>query len=194
MTLVLASSSPTRARLLDAVGLSFRIAPGRVDEDALKAGLKAEGASAADAAMALAGAKAMRCPEKTGLILASDQLLECDGRWFDKPEDRAAAEAQLAALSGRAHYLHTAAVIHENGAEVWRHLVTPKVTMRVLEPALIARYLDRAGDAALGGVGGYQMEGLGAHLFAAIEGDPYAIQGLPLLPILGFLRARGVGV
>lgn len=194
MTLVLASSSPTRARLLKAGGLSFTVAPGRVDEDGLKAGLKAEGASVADAAMALAGAKAMRCPEKTGLILASDQMLECEGRWFDKPADRAGAEAQLAALSGRAHHLYTAAVIHENGVEVWRHLATPKVTMRVLEPAFIARYLDRAGEAALGSVGGYQMEGLGAHLFAAVEGDPYAIQGLPLLPLLGFLRARGVGL
>jgi len=190
--LVLASASATRARLLQAAGLAFTIAPARVDEDGLKAALRGEGANAAEAAMALAGAKAMRCPEKTGLVLGADQMLECGGRWYDKPADRRAAEAQLAALAGNTHTLHAAAVIHENGVEVWRALSSPKITMRALDAAFIARYLDRAGDAVFGSVGAYQMEGLGAHLFMAIDGDPYAIQGLPLLELLAFLRVRGL--
>lgn len=194
MSLVLASSSTARARLLEAAGLTFTLAPARVDEDALKAALKAEGARAVDAAIALAAAKAMRCPEKTGLILGADQILDCEGRWFDKPVDRTQAEDHLLALSGRTHALHTGAVIFENGVEIWRHVVSPRVRMRVLEPDFIARYLERAGDAVLNSVGGYQMETLGAHLFTAVEGDPYAIQGLPLLPLLSFLRARGIGL
>lgn len=192
--LVLASTSRTRAALLQAAGLAFATAAPGVDEDSVKEAAKAEGLAPADAALMLAELKARRISERfpEAVVIGADQILVCEGRWFDKPRDRAAAAAQLAALAGRTHALVTAVLAMKGGVVLWRHVATPRLTMRPLAEATIAAYLEAAGEAVLGSVGAYQVEGLGVRLFAAIEGEHAAVLGLPLLPLLGFLRQHRV--
>ena len=192
--LVLASASPTRARLLEAAGVKLTIEPADLDEAALKTSFKAAGRDAGDCALALAEAKAQRIASRMpgAMVLGADQLLVCDGAWFDKPADRAAARLQLQALRGKRHVLPTAAVLIRNGAAIWQALEEPALTMRPFSDAFLDDYLAAAGDAALGSVGGYQLEGRGAQLMSAIEGDHFAILGLPLLPLLEVLRDNGV--
>ncbi|MGH6967825.1 MAG: Maf family protein [Stellaceae bacterium] len=192
--LVLASASPTRARLLEAAGLKPTIEPADIDEAAVKATFKADGRNAGDCTMALAEAKAKRVASRMpgALVLGSDQMLVCDGRWFDKPADRDAVRAQLLALRGKRHELPTAATLVKNGAVIWRALERPALTMRRFSDGFLDSYLAAAGDAVLGSVGGYRLEGSGVQLMAQIEGDHFAILGLPLLPLLDFLRDSGM--
>lgn len=192
--LVLASTSATRAGLLRAAGLVFgTVAPG-VDEAAVKESAQADGLEPGDCALLLAELKARRISERLpgALVIGADQILVCRERWFDKPDGRDAAAAQLRALAGQRHALVTAAVCLHGGVRVWQHLASPRLTMRSLSDAAIAAYLDAAGEAVTRSVGAYQVEGLGIRLFAAIEGEHAAILGLPLLPLLGFLRQHGV--
>lgn len=192
--LVLASQSPARQRLLAAVGVPFVADSPRLDEAEVKDSLRAAGASAQEAAEQLALLKALKVSQRHpgGLVIGSDQLLVCEGRWFDKPADRAAALAQLEALQGRAHSLVTSVVAVRDGQRLWHHQEAPRVTLRRLDRAALERYLEAAGDSVLASVGVYHLEGLGPRLMARIEGDAFAIQGLPLLPLLDFLRANGV--
>jgi septum formation protein len=192
--LVLASTSRTRAGLLRAAGLAFETAAPGVDEESVKEAARADGLSPADAALLLAELKARRISERlpAAVVIGADQILVCEGRWFDKPADRDAAAAQLAALAGRRHELVTAVLAMKGGVVLWRHVATPRLTMRPLSGATIAAYLDAAGEAVLASVGAYQAEGLGIRLFASIEGEHAAILGLPLLPLLGFLRQHRV--
>jgi septum formation protein len=191
---VLASASAARAQLLAVVGVPFERHPAMVDEGAIKEALKAEGAGAEDAAIALAELKAQHVarlrPEP--IVLGADQILTCEGRWFDKPADAQQARLQLCALSGRRHELWTAAVAFRNGGRAWHHLATARLWMRSCSDAFIGGYLTALGPDALSSVGSYQIEGLGAQLFARIEGDHFTIQGLPLLEVIEFLRVQGV--
>lgn len=191
---VLASGSQTRAGMLSAAGVPFTADAPHVDESMLKDAMKAEAASALDTAMALAELKATRkSPEyRHALIIGADQILECDGTWFDKPADLGAARRTLEALGGRAHNLYTAAVVVQDGGVIWRHSERATLTMRELSPKFIDVYLARAGEEALSSVGAYQVEGFGVQLFSRVEGDYFSILGLPLLPVLDFLRVRGV--
>ena len=190
---VLASGSKTRARMLSAAGVDVTADAPHVDESMIKEAMKAEAASALDTAMALAELKAVRkSPEyRQALVIGADQILECDGAWFDKPANLAAVRRTLEALAGRAHNLHTAVVVVLDGTVIWRHGERAVLTMRELSPEFIDAYLVRAGEAVLSSVGAYQVEGLGAQLFSRIEGDYFSILGLPLLPVLDFLRVRG---
>ncbi|WP_237215553.1 Maf family protein [Falsiroseomonas oryziterrae] len=196
--LILASQSATRRALLDRAGLRVEALPAHVDEAALKDGCKAEGIPAEDAAIILAEAKAERIARRRpdALVIGCDQLLVCkldDGeRWFDKPADLAAARAQLAMLRGRTHRLVTATVAWRNGERVWQDVTSPRLTMRSFSDAFLDAYLAAEGDAILASVGAYRLEALGVHLFSRIEGEHSAILGLPLLPLLGFLRQHGV--
>ncbi len=192
--LVLASGSASRRALLTAAGLRFEARPAAVDEAELKLAAQAEGLPAGDAALLLAAAKAERVGRRDPetLVIGCDQLLVCDGAWFDKPEDMAGAAEHLRALSGRAHVLETATVAWRGGRQVWQHLERPRLTMRPLSEAFIAAYLALDGEAVLGSVGAYRLEGPGVQLFDRIEGEHSAILGLPLLPLLGFLRQHGV--
>lgn len=193
-TLVLASGSVIRAELLRRAGLDPIVAPASIDEDEVKTSLKAAQATPEAAAETLADLKAKRVSPRhpEALVLGCDQLLECKGHWFDKPADRAAARAQLLALSGREHRLISAAVIIRGGERVWQGVDVARLTMRTLSSAFIDGYLDRAGPAVLGSVGVYQLEGLGVQLFDRIEGDYFTILGLPLLPLLAYLRRHGL--
>jgi septum formation protein len=156
--------------------------------------LRASGASAEQTAQALAETKANRISARHegALVLGCDQMLDLDGTWFDKPADRAHAFAHLKAFSGRVHRLVCGAVVSRNGASIWRHVAIARLTVRPLSDAFINAYLDAAGPAVLASVGAYQLEGLGAQLFTQIEGDYFTVLGLPLLPILGFLRSHGI--
>jgi septum formation protein len=193
--LILASTSATRARLLEAAGVTLRRQPATVDESAVKEALQADGIAAGDAAVALAELKAQRvaaqAPEDA-IVLGADQILTCEGRWFDKPADGQEARSQLQALTGRRHELWTAAVAFRNGERVWHHLATARLWVRPCSEAFIDAYLAALGADALSSVGSYQIEGRGAQLFARIEGDHFAVQGLPLLEVLEFLRVQGV--
>jgi len=191
---VLASASESRRRLLRGAGVPFRAEASAIDEEEIKAALRAEGASAMQVAETLAELKARRIVRRHpgALIVGADQMLDCDGRWFDKPGFRAAAAEQLRALSGRAHELLTSVCLLRDEQRIWHHNARARLVMRPLSDAFIDAYLDAVGEAALHSVGAYQIEGRGAQLFAQIEGDGFAIQGLPLLPLLEMLRQHGV--
>ena len=190
--LVLASQSATRAALLEAAGVLFEARPARIDEDAVKASAQAEGAPAEDAALLLAELKAARIRQPGAVVIGADQLLVCDGRWFSKPRDAADARRQLLELRGQAHTLVTAVTCLRDGVPLWRHVAQPRLRMRPFSDLFLDAYLAAEGETALATVGAYRLEGPGAHLFDAVEGEYAAILGLPLLPLLGFLRQHGV--
>ena len=150
----------------------------------------ARGAGVEEAAATLARAKAEAVsPRHSGpLVIGADQILECAGTWFDKPPDAKTAAQQLASLGGRTHRLVSAACVVCDGQVLWQVVEAARLTMRPLSEAAIAAYLKKAGPDALGSVGAYRLEGLGAQLFSEIEGDFFTILGLPLLPLLTFLR------
>ena len=187
---ILASASASRAHLLSAAGVPFTAIATHVDEDAVKSSMKAEGATAIDCAEALAELKAVKISQahRDVLVIGADQMLECEGRWFDKPPSVEAARAHLVALSGRTHTLPTAVVVARNGARIWQHRAVPKLSMRTLTPAFLETYLAQAGKAVLSSVGAYQLEGSGVQLFQAVDGDFFTILGLPMLPLLSFLQ------
>lgn len=191
---ILASASRARAAMLEQAGVACERRPANVDEDEVKQSLRAAGADVASVAQALAVLKAettsRRCPG--ALVIGADQMLDCGGRWFDKPDGRDGARATLRALRGREHRLISAAVVVQDGQRVWQHTDDAVLAMRPLSDAFIERYLDALGDSAFGSVGAYQLEGLGAQLFSRVAGDFFTVLGLPLLPLLGFLRTRGV--
>jgi septum formation protein len=191
--LILASASPARARLLAAAGLDFRVEAAAVDEEAVRCAYRAEGAEAAECALALAELKARRISERYpgALVVGADQILVCDGLWFDKPAGMAEARAQLQALRGKPHELATAVCAVAAGERIWHAVSRPLLTMRAFSDAFLDAYLAAEGSAILGSVGAYRIEGRGIQLFADIDGDYFAVLGLPLLPLLAFLRERG---
>lgn len=191
---VLASSSRTRAEMLARAGVAVTCDPASVDEEEMKHACRAEGLPVEATAEALADLKARRVSARqTGaLVIGADQMLECEGVWFDKPAGREQARAQLLALRGRSHRLISAAVVLRNGERLWHSVTSARLTVRSFSDAFVDSYLDAAGAAVLGSVGAYQVEGLGVQLFSRIEGDHFTILGLPLLPLLGFLREHGV--
>ena len=191
---MLASGSSARAAVLRGAGVPFVVERSAVDEAMVKDSMKADGADAAATAQVLAEMKAQRVSARhpDRLVIGADQMLECNGVWFDKPPDRAHARAHLDALRGRSHDLISAVCVVKDGALIWHVVETATLTMRAFSDAFLDSYLARIGDEALESVGGYRLEGLGAQLFARIEGDYFTVLGLPLLPLLDFLRGHGV--
>ena len=189
---VLASKSPTRAAVLAGAGVAFDAASPGVDEDAVKASLLAEGATPRDIADALAELKAIRISTKRPeLVIGADQTLEFEGGLYDKVESLDAARERLRLLRGKTHKLHAGVVVAKEGVPIWRDLVTASLTMRSFSDTFLEDYLAIEGPEALGSVGCYRLEGPGTQLFSRIDGDYFAILGLPLLGLLDLLRRHG---
>ena len=193
ISIVLASGSPARRTLLANAGIAFTTESAALDERAVEAPLLARGATPAEIATALAEAKAAEVSRRLpdALVIGADQTLDCDGHRGTKSKTLAEARSQLQRLVGRSHRLHSAVAVAKAGAVVWRHRDSATLTMRSLAPSEIDAYLARVGEHVLKSVGVYQLEREGIRLFERIDGDYFTILGLPLLPLLAYLRGEG---
>jgi septum formation protein len=191
-SLILASGSAARRALLQAAGLRFTAQPAPIDEAGIKRAMRAEGATPDATALALATAKARHIDAPGAVVIGADQMLVCDGAWFDKPADMDDVLEHLLQLRGQTHVLVTAVTCWQDGALLWEHVARPVLTMRPFSNGFLEAYLALEGEACLDCVGAYRFEGAGLHLFERVEGEQAAILGLPLLPLLGFLRRHGV--
>jgi septum formation protein len=191
--LILASASKSRARMLQAAGLTFIVEPPGLDEAAMRTAVSGE-LTPHDVAEVLARAKAEAVSDlaRNAYVIGGDQVLACGDTVFSKPDSMEAARRQLLDLSGKKHTLHTAVAVATNGETIWAETTVATLTMRKLSPAYIGRYLAAAGEEVLSSVGAYQIESLGVQLFEAIDGDYFSILGLPLIPLLDTLRREGV--
>jgi septum formation protein len=192
--LILASQSASRRAMLAAAAVPFEPMAAGVDEESLKAGLVAQGLDARALADALAEMKATKLSRRfpTRLVLGCDSVVqEADGALVDKAASREEAADQLRRLRGTTHKLASAAVICLGGVATWRHVDVARLTMRAFSDVFLESYLDAEWPAIGGCVGGYRLEGPGVQLFARIEGSHFTILGLPLLPLLDYLRTRG---
>ena len=188
--LILASQSRARQMLLTNAGIAFEAVPADIDERAVQ---QASGLTApSDIAALLAREKALWVSSRqvSKYVIGADQTLALGDRLFSKPAGRAQAAEQLRALAGRAHELHSAIAVARDGKILFAEIAIARMTMRALDEAGIDAYLDAAGEAVTSSVGAYQLEGLGVHLFERIEGDHFTVLGLPLLPLLAFLRSE----
>jgi septum formation protein len=193
VSVILASKSAARTAVLKGAGVPFETAVSGVDEDSVKMALLAEGQDARAIAEALAELKAVKISRgRPGLVIGADQTLEFEGGLYDKAETLEAARARLKMLRAKPHQLHSAVVVAQDGAPIWRELVSATLTMRDFTDAFLEDYLASEGEEALGSVGCYRLEGPGAQLFSKIEGDYFTILGLPLMGLLELLRNHGV--
>lgn len=195
--LILASTSETRRKMLKDAAVAFDSVAAPIDEENIRLAAQAEKISPGDLAVLLAEMKIEAAHrrhdfDENTYIMGCDQILDCDGVVYGKPTDFTQAKTQLAALQGKSHKLHTAVMLFKNGQRIWHHLACPQLTMRKMDEVEIDAYLKMIGEAALWSPGSYQIESIGAHLFTDITGDNYAILGLPLLPLLAFLRTHGL--
>ena len=189
--LVLASKSDVRGKILAAAGLRFEIRPAQIDERAVEAQAGPLDAAAAARLLARKKAESVAAAQPGRLVLGADQTLARGSKRFSKPANRAEAAEQLRELRGRPHELNSALALVRDGEVLFEHVDRARLTMRNFSDAFLNDYLDMAGGAALASVGGYQLEGVGVHLFEQVDGDYFTILGLPLLPLLAFLRENG---
>lgn len=191
--LILASGSAIRAEILTGAGLPFEQIVKPVDEAAIKAAMLEAGSPLPDIADALAEAKAVRVSrQEEGLVIGADQIMVMDGELFDKPTSVPAARARLLDMRGKEHQLIGAVVIAEGGEPVWRHLARTRLWVRQFSEDFLDEYIALEGERLTKSVGAYRFEGPGAQLFERVEGDFFSILGLSLLPVLDYLRTRGV--
>ena len=191
--LILASSSETRLRLLQAAGLDVTPHNPRIDEAALRASLEADHANPRDIADALAEMKARKIADRMpeALVLGCDQVLEFRHKVWGKPETPAEATQQLSAFRGHSHKLLSAVVLYDAGQPIWRYVGEVRLTMRMVSDDWLQGYVARNWESIRHSVGGYKLEEEGIRLFSTIEGDYFTILGLPLFPLLGYLGERG---
>jgi septum formation protein len=189
--LVLASRSAVRRTLLEAAGVPVEICPADIDERGVEAGAPLQAPVAIAALLAREKAALIAERNRGRLVLGADQTLSLDGRRFSKPADRAAARAQLRALSGRTHELYSAIAFVQDGTVLCEHVGVVRLTMRAVSDRFLDAYLDAVGEAATASVGAYQLEGFGIQLFERLDGDYFTALGLPLLTALDFLRRHG---
>jgi nucleoside triphosphate pyrophosphatase len=189
--LVLASRSAARRNMMEAAGIPVDVIVADIDERAVEARSGLTGAGEAAVVLAQEKARAVGVARPDRMVVGADQTLVFGRQRLHKPVDRAAARRQLATLAGHVHELHSAVAVVRGERVVFSHVETARLTMRPLSDVIIETYLDAAGPEATASVGAYQLEKLGVHLFERIEGDHFTILGLPLLPLLGFLRCEG---
>ena len=191
--IILASGSAIRKQILDGAGLNYEVIIKPVDEAAIKDSMLAENSRLQDVADALAEAKALRVSRQTdGFVIGADQIMVMDNQLFDKPKDLGEARERLLSMRGKRHELIGAVVVCENGRPVWRHLSKTKLWVREFSNEFLDWYIEQEGEALMKSVGAYRFEGPGAQLFEKVEGGFFAILGLDLLPVLDYLRVRGV--
>lgn len=196
--IILASSSSSRRMMLEQAGINITIIPAHIDETAVRNSCISARISVTETAELLAETKAKRIAmsHPDDYVIGSDQMLmvKIEGRevWLDKPVDRDQAMEHLMMLSGRSHRLISSAVLFFEGQRIWHHTEQAEITFRPFDEDFVVTYLDQAGPDILQSVGCYHIEGMGAHLCQQVRGDHFVIRGMPLLPLLAFLRARGV--
>jgi septum formation protein len=194
--LVLASASKARAALLKEAGITAHQRPAKINEAIVRAEMEKDPTKVppSEVALELARVKALVISVRTrkASVIGADQVLEFQGEVLGKPADVAEAREQLLRLRGKSHFLHSAVCVARDGRVVWQHVDSAKLTMRAYSPKFVDDYLAVAGRAALSSVGGYQLEGPGIQLFSHIAGDYFTILGLPMLPLLDYLRRAGI--
>jgi len=189
--LLVASRSTVRRSLLEGAGVPVEVLPADIDERGVEARAPLQAPVAIAALLAREKALAVARQKPGRLVLGADQILSLEGRRFSKPADRAAAHAQLRALSGRTHELYSAIAFVQDATALFEHVAVARLTMRTLAERFLEAYLDAVGDAATASVGAYQLEGLGIQLFERVDGDYFTVLGLPLMTALDFLRRQG---
>ena len=192
---VLASASAVRTRILSAAGVRHEVIPAHIDEADVRDRLLARDATHASIAEVLAELKAQHVATDVAadtIVLGADQVLSCEGELFEKPIGLDGVRTHLKSLQSKAHTIHAAVCAVRDGEVIWHHNSSATLCMRTLTDAFIERYVEIVGEAACQSVGAYEMEGMGPHLFSEIDGDFFDILGLPLLPVLEFLRNEEV--
>jgi septum formation protein len=192
--LILASQSLARRRMLAAAGLEFEVQPAAIDEPAIIESLVGEGQSGRNISDCLAELKALRVSAQfpTSWVIGSDQVLALGDEIFEKPTDVEEVRAHLLRLRGKTHALHSAVCVARAGSVIWRHVGEARMFVRPFSDEFLEDYLKKAGASVVGSVGAYHAEGLGVQIFSRIDGDLFTVQGMPLLPLLDFLRVQGV--
>ncbi len=191
---ILASASKARSSLLKNARLDFDIYPADIDESIIKNKCKSENKPSKEAALELAIDKAKLISNRyqERLVVGADQMMSCEGRWFDKPENKEMAREHLSFLRGKTHLLSSAAVVVKDGEVVWRHIDQARLTMRDFSDDFLNDYLEEMADDTLQTVGSYRLEKRGIQLFDKIDGDYFTILGFPLLDFMGFLREQNI--
>lgn len=193
LPITLASGSKIRRQILDGAGLIYDVKTSLVDEDAIKKSMIEMNAPPRDIADALAEAKAVKVSrDKDGLVIGADQIMVMDGHLYDKPKTMDEARERLLSMRGKSHFLIGAVVICQSGEAVWRHGSKTTLYVRDFSESFLDDYLMAEGEDILSAVGAYKFEGRGAQLFSKVDGDFFSILGLSLLPVLDYLRIRGV--